>query len=135
MQDSGHIPVWPGQSVARTNRRGRRVFCEPFKTWIVEQAMLPGMSTAGLAMRNQVNANQLRRWVLLHRRCTGSAAAPELLPVTITRERAAPESATRVALERKLIEVEVAGAIVRVPEGADPGSVRSVLQAVRASLP
>jgi len=30
--------------------------------------MQPGMSMAGLAMRNQVNANQLRRWVTLHRK-------------------------------------------------------------------
>jgi hypothetical protein len=30
--------------------RGRHTYCAAFKGWIVEQAMQPGMSLAGLAM-------------------------------------------------------------------------------------
>ena len=48
MEDRGHIPVLTGPRVERTNVRGRQSYCAPFKTWIVEQAMLPGMSMAGL---------------------------------------------------------------------------------------
>ena len=66
MEPCGHIPVWNGQRVERTNARGRHTYCPPFKSWIVGQAMQPGMSLAGLAMSNQINANQLRRWVQLH---------------------------------------------------------------------
>lgn len=91
MEGCGHIPVWAGQRVERTNARGRHAYCAAFKAWIVEQAMQPGMSMAGLAMRNQVNANQLRRWVTLHRRGTGDvAAAVKLLPVTIAAHGVAP---------------------------------------------
>lgn len=124
MDGSGHIPVWQGPSVERTNARGRRFFCEEFKAWIVEQAAQPGMSVAGLAMRNGVNANQLRRWVQLHQR--RSAVAVKLLPVTITPE-VAPEPARRAPP----IEIELPGALVRVPEGADARLLRTVLDALR----
>ncbi len=77
MDDSGHTPVWTGQRVERTNARGRHRYLPAFKAWIVEQALVPGTSLAGLAMRHQVNANQLRRWVTLRQRLgsvlTGSA--------------------------------------------------------------
>lgn len=66
MQACGHTPIWNGQRTLRTNARGRHTYLPEFKHWIVEQAQQPGVSLAGLAMGNQVNANQLRRWVQLH---------------------------------------------------------------------
>jgi transposase len=84
MQACGHTPIWSGQRTLRTNARGRHTYLPEFKHWIVEQALQPGMSLAGLAMSNQVNASQLRRWVQLHgRRGEAPAAAARLLPVTI----------------------------------------------------
>ena len=59
--------MWTGERITRTNARGRHSYCPPFKALIVEHALKPSMSTAGLAMRNEVNANQLRRWAKLHR--------------------------------------------------------------------
>ena len=91
MEVNGHIPIWQGLSVLRINAAGRRAYNPEFKAWIVEQACLPGMSVAGLAMRNQVNANQLRHWVLLHQRGRSSTqtASPRLLcvfrPIVTTR--------------------------------------------------
>ena len=129
MDGSGHIPVWQGASVERTNARGRRFFSDEFKAWIVQQAALPGMSVAGLAMRNDVNANQLRRWVQLYRR-RGAVQAGRLLPVTITSDAAA-EHAVRAAP----IEIELPGALVRVPEGTDARLLRTVLDALRGRAP
>ena len=63
MQDSGHSPEWPGASVERKMRNGKRVFSMAFKVWLVEQASKPGVSVAGLALYNGVNANQLRHWM------------------------------------------------------------------------
>ena len=63
---------------------GKPVTKQALARWIVEQALQPGMSLAGLAMGNQVNANQLRRWVQLHgKRGDTPAAAARLLPVMI----------------------------------------------------
>jgi transposase-like protein len=129
MEDCGHNPMWTGQRVERTNARGRHTYCVPFKTWIVEQAMQPGMSMAGLAMRNQVNANQLRRWVTLHRQGTGDvAAAVKLLPVTIAAHGVVPMT-TRAA--GAPVEIELAGAVVRVRDDVTPATLRVVLEALR----
>ena len=128
MEDSGHIPVWAGQRVEGTNARGRQSYCVAFKAWIVEQALKPGMSTAGLAMRNQVNANQLRRWVLLRRVRDATLPGPQLLPVTV-----APEPARKIATNQPTpdIEIELSGAVVRVREGVSPRALRAVFDALR----
>ncbi|MFN7197073.1 MAG: IS66-like element accessory protein TnpA [Hylemonella sp.] len=127
MDDSGHTPVWTGQRVERTNARGRHRYLPAFKAWIVEQALVPGTSLAGLAMRHQVNANQLRRWVTLRQRL-GSvpAPAPTLLPVMV----AAPP-APRTAPIGHAIEVDLAGAVVRVARGADAATLRTVIAVLR----
>lgn len=135
MEDSGHIPIWTEQRVLSTNARGRHSYCEPFKAWIVEQAMRPGMSLAGLAMRNQVNANQLRRWVLLHRREAAGqavgqvAGASRLLPVTIA-PQAVPLHAMACSPSAP-VEIELAGAVVRVPEGTSAQTLHLVIAALR----
>ena len=126
MEDSGHIPVWSEQRVERTNARGRHTYCEPFKAWIVGQALRPGMSVAGLAMRNQVNANQLRRWVMLHQRAW-PAPSQALLPVTIARESVtAPRN-----LQCERVEIVVADVVVRVPTGTEATTLRTVLEVLR----
>jgi transposase-like protein len=129
MEDCGHIPVWTGKRVERTNARGRHTYCAPFKTWIVEQAMQPGMSMAGLAMRNQVNANQLRRWVMLHRRGMGDVlAAVKLLPVTIAARDMVPTTTRSTGAP---VQIELAGAVVRVRDDVTPATLRMVLEALR----
>jgi transposase len=65
MQDSGHNSEWRGERVETVKSNGKRVFVTAFKVWLVAQASQPGVSVAALAMRNEVNANQLRRWMRL----------------------------------------------------------------------
>jgi len=127
MQDSGHTPDWPGASVERVMRNGKRIFTTAFKTWLVEQAARPGVSVAGLAMKHGVNANQLRRWMKLQH-LRGTSPVPALLPVTIC------ESPAREAVPPSYvptIEIEVAGAIVRVSAAVDEQHLRCVLRALR----
>ena len=133
MQACGHTPIWSGQRTLRTNARGRHTYLPEFKHWIVEQALQPGMSLAGLAMGNQVNANQLRRWVQLHGKRGDAPAAPaRLLPVTIA---AAPIALTTSPSTEVAIEIELAGAVVRVREGVAPSTLRLVLACLRGSTP
>lgn len=133
MEHCGHTPVWEGQRVERTNARGRHRYVPAFKRWIVEQARRPGMSVAGLALSNQVNANQLRRWVQLHGKASGGPTpAATLLPVTIVTQTAptAPERPPAAA-----VEIEVAGAIVRVHDGTAATTLRTVLACLRGTAP
>jgi transposase-like protein len=129
MEGCGHIPVWTEQRVERTNARGRHRYCAPFKTWIVEQALQPGMSVAGLAMRNEINANQLRRWIKLRVHEGVGAPAARLLPVTI----AAPSVPMGVSGRSSgaPVEIEAAGMLVRVRDDVAPTTLRMVLDVVR----
>ncbi|MGE0674529.1 MAG: transposase [Methylibium sp.] len=127
MQDSGHTPDWPGAGVERVMRNGKRIFTTAFKTWLVEQAARPGVSVAGLAMKHGVNANQLRRWMKQHLR--GTSQVPALLPVTVC-ESPAVEAATPSCVPT--LEIEVAGAIVRVSAAVDEQHLRRVLRALRS---
>jgi len=116
MEACGHTPVWSGQRVERTNNRGRHTYCMPFKAWIVEKAMQPGVSVAGLAMSNQVNANQLRRWVKLHGDGMDGMTASKLLPVTIAEHSTVPPTTSGSA--GAPVEIEMAGAIANAACGA-----------------
>lgn len=134
MEDSGHIPLWGGPRVLRTNVRGRHSYCEPFKSWIVEEAERPGMSMARLAMRNQVNANQLRRWVKSRRQDAGGEAAPaKLLPVTIGSHSVVMPGTTPRA--GTAVEIELGCAVVHVRDGVTATTLRMVLQAPRGMTP
>ena len=97
--------MWTDQRAQRMNSRGRHIYCEPFKAWIIEQASKPGMSMAGLAMRNQINANQLRRWVQLHRRLEGGAPMPRLLPISVAPEQVVTEGRAASGIEERDAEV------------------------------
>jgi len=131
MEASGHIPEWTGQRVVRTNARGRNSYCEPFKAWLIEQALKPGMSMAGLAMRNQVNANLLRRWVQLHHLDVDKAAsAPRLLAVTVAPQ---PVKATAAIQPQPCIEIELGGAVMRIRRGVDVDVLRTVIDALRST--
>ena len=132
-----HIPVWSGERIERTNARGRNRYCAPFKAWMVEQALAPDMSAAGLAMRNQVNANQLRRWVLLHRAREATALVPavgmqRLLPVDVVADSSSSSASIQVKSECA-VEMEIGGAIVRVRDGVKVQTLRTVLEALRES--
>ena len=101
---------------------------------MVEQASRPGMSVSGLAMSNQVNANQLRRWVQQHgERGAGPATASRLLPVTVV-ARDAP-TCTVPSDTSSTVDIELAGAVVRVRDGVAPATLRLVLDALRGMTP
>ncbi len=91
------------------------------------------MSVAGLALSNQVNVNQLRRWVQLHcEAVAGPSSTATLLPVTVVAQTA-PEVPARQPTVA--VEIEVADAIVRVHDGAAATTLRMVLACLRGSAP
>ncbi len=137
MEACGHTPIFSGQRVERTNARGRHNYVSEFKRWIVEQAKLPGVSVSGLAMSNQVNANQLRRWIHLHDQHdtgligTGTTAVATLLPVTVAAQDT--PAAPVLGMAAAEVEIELAGAVVRVRDGVSPATLRMVLACLRAT--
>jgi transposase len=133
MQDSGHTSEWNGERVERVKANGKRVFSTAFKSWLVEQAGRPGVSVAALAMRHEINANQLRRWMRLDH-LVPPARAPAVLPVVLAPQPCGLEPAAAIPQPARVslpIEMEVAGALVRVHHGTEPAQLRMVLQALR----
>jgi transposase-like protein len=133
MQDSGHTSDWQGERVERVKANGKRVFSTAFKAWLVAQAAQPGVSVAALAMRHEINANQLRRWMRLEH-LVQPARAPVVLPVVLAPQPCGLKPAAAAAAPQPVcppIEIEVAGVVVRVHHGTEPAQLRMVLQALR----
>lgn len=135
MQDSGHNSEWSGERVEGVKANGRRIFSTAFKEWLVAQASRPGVSVAALAMRHEINANQLRRWMGLEH-LAQPAQTPAVLPVAVMTHACGVERgaarAQPAAPHRAPIEIEIGEAVVRVQLDADAGVLRMVLQALRA---
>ena len=126
--------------------RRRRVHSDAFKRELVALSLEPGVSVAAIAMAHGINANLLFGWRRRHLEATGqrepvtSAVAPAvLLPVTINatpaEARCAPvPSAPAAPTPRSsagTIEIEIAGAHVRLRGPVDDASLRVVLNALR----
>ncbi|WP_234774913.1 IS66-like element accessory protein TnpA [Paraburkholderia tropica] len=84
--------------VTHIDEGGRRCFDPEGKRRLIEACEKPGASVAGLALKAGVNANQLRKWIMLERRRStfiDSGKAPrgsaEFVPVV---EVAEPDAVT-----------------------------------------
>jgi transposase len=98
-----------GRLVVGHKRDGRCCYDREAKRALVEAALRPGVSVAGLALRYGINANLLRTWMRKHqgpRQAAAPTAAVAALPAFIPVLPAEP--ATRA---------ELPGVSVRLPNG------------------
>lgn len=120
----------------------RRVHSDGFKRKVVELSLVPGASVAAIALEHGINANLLFGWRKAHvkppcaDRADGGddAVGPTLLPVEVVASGpVVGPAASPVGRGRTpgTIEIEVAGARVRVRGAVDEASLRSVLAALR----
>ena len=131
MQDSGHTPEWSGPTVERIMRNGKRIYVSAFKAWLVEQALRPEVSVAGLALRHGVNANQLRSWMKLEH---WQSSPHTLLPVTVVADARPAEvvATTNARQPETVMEIEVGGTVIRLRGPVDTEQLKAVLAVVRA---
>lgn len=140
------------ESGTRIGEATRRQHDRSFKACLVEQTLQPGASVAVIARNNGINANLLFKWRRDHRRQTIGASMPAasaptvLLPVHVEPvARVGTSSAleptptaevvlgSRVAARGGVIEVEVAGARLRLRGEVDELMLSGVLRALRRS--
>lgn len=121
----------------------RRRWSTEEKAQIVAEAMAPGATVSEVARRWQLSSQQVFGWRrealagLLALPADGTVASlpvPDFVPIFAEPavSPVTPASAPEV-VSGPVIEVEVAGAVVRVRSGVDAGLLTSVLRAVRAS--
>ena len=136
----------------------RRQHERSFKAELVKQCLMPGASVAAIALAGGVNANLLFKWRRNHLRANrpaaavAAAASTVLVPVRVAagadsddglQQFSAPPTpapmpmphpAHRVARSTGgVIELDIAGARVRVRGAVDEASLCSVLRALRHS--
>jgi len=139
--------MFDGEDSTRTEHRRvkdqarpeRRRWSAEDKARIVAEAMAPGAVISAVARRWQVRPQQVFGW-RREAACAGLAPpseeamagslVPEFVPILAEEVAAAPVPAAAPA---PAIEVELAGAVVRIVGGTDGGLLTAVLRAVRAS--
>jgi transposase len=124
----------------RESARTRRLHDRAFKDDMVAQSLVPGASVAAIAMKGGINANLLFKWRREHVSAKGAVApaGATLLPVCVIPDVAAmPSSVLTAAVGRGarpgVIELEIAGAQLRLRGTVDEAMLSSVLRALRRS--
>ena len=118
-----------GTTRTATGRRRNRSWPEALKREIVAASLVPGASVSVVARRYDVNANQVFSWRKRYRDVPSAAAvaaAPRLVPVTVTPEQDA--AASQPASVAATIEIDLAGRYrVRIGSAVDAQALRRVL--------
>src|SRR4051812_36662718 len=113
----------------------RRTWPAEVKARIVAESLALGATACGVARRHGLSPQQLFAWRRAARQPRAADdrdARPSFVPVLL---EPTPGEASRPtpAREAPAVEIEVAGAVVRVRRGADARTLAAVLRAVRAS--
>jgi transposase len=128
----------------RGSTRRRRQHEREFKEDLIAQSLVPGASVAAIAMKGGINANLLFKWRREHVRAKTepAPAAATLLPVCVVTEAepapiSQPPTAGGAVVSRSarsgVIEIEIAGAQLRLRGAVDETMLGSVLRALRQS--
>lgn len=134
MSDSEHKHVSKGGEARRleifTGAGRRRRWSAEAKAQIVAESYAGDTTVSGVARRHGLTVQQLFTWRRQLRRAAGGSDAPAgFAPVVVDRSLMCGGSVDAAG-----VVIEMAGATVRVPAGALPATVVTVLQALR-SLP
>lgn len=127
-------------------RKKRPNFKLEFKIQLARRSLEPGVSVSMLAQENDINVNMLFKWrrQLREGLLDGVAHRQTMLPVSIVDENPAslptitpsdmPSTVTEKADTAScgVIEIQIAGAVVRVNGAADLATVRAVLSMLRS---
>jgi len=119
-------------------RRQRRDHSPEFKRELVARSLLPNASVSSIALEAGINANLLFTWRRAHLDAMGVPASPAILvPVKLdaASEEKVPTSSPPVPTTPRTvgtIEIDLAGARIRLRGAVDGASVRCVLQTLHA---
>jgi transposase len=99
--------------------RTRRRHSAEFKSQVVAACQQPGVSIAGIALANGLNANYLRKWVKAHRDQQQANATPKrsvaavvphlptLVPVTLQAPSPQPSGDIQISIHRQQTAVQI----------------------------
>lgn len=126
-------------------RDGRSIYSSAGKRALIHACLQPGVSVAGSALVNGINANLLRKWIQRYQgrqsskkpSTTSTHRLMPLLPIQLTEPRATPtlelsppekvEPTRPVDTQNHQIEIEIAGAKLTLRGHVDARQLRLVL--------
>lgn len=108
----------------------RRKWSEDDKARVVAETLRPGVVVADVARRWQVSSQQVFTW---RREMRRAAVAPVGFVSIVAETPVSAPDTTSPSPSLPSIEVEVAGAMLRVAPGTDADLLTTVLRAIRAS--
>ena len=118
--------------ISGTTRRRR--WSDEERARILSESFEPGANISAVARRNGVSCGLLHFWRKQARAMASEpvpADLPAFVPVTISGGSGARKAEVPRAEIAEMIEIETAGALVRVPARFDPGTLKVVLAALR----
>lgn len=128
------------KDVSGVSGRTRRVHDRSFKDDLIAQSLVSGASVSAIAMKGGINANLLFKWRREHlwAKNKATAAGATLLPVCVLPDVAPtpasrPTAAVNLGVHPGIIELEIAGAQLRLRGAVDEAALSSVLRALRQS--
>lgn len=126
--------------VVRVLRNGKRRFDPVEKERLIDAALEPGVSVAGLALEHGVNANQLRNWVKLRQDALTVlpiCAASTFIPVVEAAPIARPPATTgRPTSPRVRLKASLPNGVRLELEGADAQALSAMIEALgRCDVP
>jgi transposase len=110
-----------------TSVERRRRWSQEDKERLGAASLQPGANVSAVARQAGVHTSQLFRW--RRQFCTRPEPAPVFAAVAITSEPVSPV----IAHSAGMIEVEVAGARIRITGAADPATAAAVIGALAGS--
>ena len=109
----------------------RRQYTTDLKDDLVQRCLQPGASVSRIALDNGINANVLFRWRREHLRANGLVMEHDAGTVLLPVKMAVTPAAQALPATAGVIEIDIAGAQVRLRGAVDAASVRCVLQTLR----
>lgn len=129
----GVVEVVPGL-ICGQGRDGRCKYDPSAKAELVRRCLQPGVSVAAVALAHGVNANLVRRWIMLALRDRTSvrASRASLLPVVTTAEAAAaPASMAATPRGESVLEVVLPGGTIRIRGAVESSTLTRLIDCLR----
>ncbi|AVA23882.1 MULTISPECIES: transposase [unclassified Rhizobium] len=129
--------------VVKVLRNGKRRFDPVEKERLIDAALEPGVSVAGLALKYGVNANQLRNWIKLHQRRQAEKAltvmpcAPSaFVPVVAASPTGRPPAPSAPTSPRMRLKASLPNGVRLELEDADAQALSAMIEALgRCDVP
>ena len=112
----------------------RRRWSDDERARILSESFEPGANVSAVARRNGVSCGLLHNWRKQARAMAGETVSvdlPTFVPVSVAGATGSREVEVPRAQTAGVIEIEMAGALVRVPAAVDPRTLKIVLAALR----